>query len=303
MLLGREVEADVKVDVVNHLRRCQCVDGGFGGGPMQLAHTAPTYASVMALVTLGTLDALRTINRPKLYQYLFSLRDGHGGFRVHHDGEADSRGMYTVLAVASLTNILTPELAEGAVEWVTRSQGFDGGVGGEPGNESHGGYAYCALASMVILNRAKEALDLNALAYWLASRQMAVEGGFQGRTNKLVDSCYSFWQGACFALLRLADPEADFAWLDDDALGKYVLGACGHPNGGFRDKPGQGRDFYHTCYALSGLSVAGCGLADGELLRTDPVFNVECNKLEVARAFFDGFKCDHALLSSEVDEL
>ena len=25
-------------------------------------------------------------------------------------------------------------------------------------------------------------------------RQVRLEGGFQGRTNKLVDSCYSFWQ-------------------------------------------------------------------------------------------------------------
>ncbi|XP_013633201.1 protein farnesyltransferase subunit beta-like [Brassica napus] len=28
------------------------------------------------------------------------------------------------------------------------------------------------------------------------------------------------------------------------------------PEGGFRDKPGKPRDFYHTCYCLSGLSVA-----------------------------------------------
>ena len=26
-------------------------------------------------------------------------------------------------------------------------------------------------------------------------------------------------------------------------------------DGGLRDKPGKGRDFYHTCYCLSGLSV------------------------------------------------
>ena len=30
---------------------------------------------------------------------------------------------------------------------------------------------------------------------------MRVEGGFQGRTNKLVDSCYSFWMGGIFPLL------------------------------------------------------------------------------------------------------
>lgn len=33
-------------------------EGGFGGGPYQLAHLAPTYAAVAALVTLGGEDAL-----------------------------------------------------------------------------------------------------------------------------------------------------------------------------------------------------------------------------------------------------
>jgi prenyltransferase beta subunit len=28
------------------------------------------------------------------------------------------------------------------------------------------------------------------------------------------------------------------------------------PRGGLVDKPGKSRDFYHTCYGLSGLSVA-----------------------------------------------
>lgn len=36
---------------------------------------------------------------------------------------------------------------------------------------------------------------------WLVNRQMSKEGGFQGRTNKLVDNCYSFWIGASFRLL------------------------------------------------------------------------------------------------------
>ena len=30
---------------------------------------------------------------------------------------------------------------------------------------------------------------------------MTMEGGFRGRTNKLVDACYSFWQGAACALV------------------------------------------------------------------------------------------------------
>lgn len=36
---------------------------------------------------------------------------------------------------------------------------------------------------------------------WCASRQMRFEGGFQGRTNKLVDGCYSFWQGGVFPII------------------------------------------------------------------------------------------------------
>lgn len=35
-----------------------------------------------------------------------------------------------------------------------------------------------------------------------------MEGGFNGRTNKLVDGCYSFWQGGLFPLLQRVAPEA-----------------------------------------------------------------------------------------------
>ena len=31
---------------------------------------------------------------------------------------------------------------------------------------------------------------------------MKFEGGFQGRTNKLVDCCYSFWQGGMFPIIH-----------------------------------------------------------------------------------------------------
>lgn len=32
---------------------------------------------------------------------------------------------------------------------------------------------------------------------------MRYEGGFQGRTNKLVDGCYSFWQGGALPLIHM----------------------------------------------------------------------------------------------------
>ena len=36
---------------------------------------------------------------------------------------------------------------------------------------------------------------------------MRVEGGFNGRTNKLVDSCYNFWQGGSFPIIQNLVPE------------------------------------------------------------------------------------------------
>ena len=36
---------------------------------------------------------------------------------------------------------------------------------------------------------------------WALNRQMDIEGGFQGRANKLVDGCYSFWLGAIFPMI------------------------------------------------------------------------------------------------------
>lgn len=45
---------------------------------------------------------------------------------------------------------------------------------------------------------------------------MSLEGGFQGRTNKLVDGCYSFWMGGVFPIIgkMLESLDADNSVLD-----------------------------------------------------------------------------------------
>lgn len=46
-------------------------------------------------------------------------------------------------------------------------------------------------------------------------------------------------------------------WLFNQvALQEYVLICAQDRRGGLCDKPGKSRDFYHTCYGLSGLSIA-----------------------------------------------
>jgi protein farnesyltransferase subunit beta len=84
-----------------------------------------------------------------------------------------------------------------------------------PFGEAHGGYTFCGLAALLLLKETYKA-DLNRMAEWLSNRQLVEEGGFNGRINKLVDSCYNFWQGASFELLDIATKgEANVAgeWL------------------------------------------------------------------------------------------
>ena len=173
-------------------------------------------------------------------------------FRMHEDGECDVRGSYTALAVASLANVLDAELAAGAAEWIASCQTHEGGIGATPGEEAHGGYTFCGLAGLVLLG-AVDRLRVPQLAHWLAQRQMGAEGGFQGRTNKLVDGCYSFWQGGSFPLLHAAiqqrhrsggEGRGDSAaaagappFFNARALLDYVMVCCQVPHGGSATSP------------------------------------------------------------------
>ena len=253
---------------------------------------------------------------------------------MHDDGEVDVRGTYTVVAVAALLNMLTAELVAGVAEWVLRCQSYEGGFGGEPGNEAHGGYAFCAVATLHLLGRLQEC-DVTALKHWLANRQLAFEGGFGGRANKLVDGCYTFWQGGAMAVVNLmevgvppfgsgvteqvtevgadgasvgdvtpATATAGGLTFDQNLLQRYVL-LCGqHVDGGLRDKPSKMRDYYHTCYNLSGLSVSqhclspdGVPVVHGDpgnvLEPTHPCFNIRVDRVDAAMERFGDEVCTH----------
>ncbi|KAK3165378.1 hypothetical protein QOZ80_1AG0032420 [Eleusine coracana subsp. coracana] len=131
---------------------------------------------------------------------MLRVKDTSGAFRMHEGGEIDVRASYTAVSVASLVNILDDELAKGVGDYIARCQTYEGGIAGEPYAEAHGGYTFCGLAALILLNET-EKLDLHSLIDWVAFRQ-GVECGFQGQTNKLVDGCYSFWQGAAIALTQ-----------------------------------------------------------------------------------------------------
>uniref|UniRef100_A0A0D6R496 Protein farnesyltransferase subunit beta n=1 Tax=Araucaria cunninghamii TaxID=56994 RepID=A0A0D6R496_ARACU len=194
VLLGEPIDGELRQRTVDFLSRCQDPNGGYGGGPGQMPHLATTYAAVNTLVTVGGEMALASINREKMLNFLFRMKDPSGAFRMHDAGEMDVRGCYTAISVASMLGILDPSLLYNLSNYIVSCQTYEGGIGGEPGAEAHGGYTFCGLAALILINEAHR-LDLSSLLG-------RVEGGFQGRTNKLVDGCYSFWQGGVFALIQ-----------------------------------------------------------------------------------------------------
>nr|CAD1823884.1 unnamed protein product [Ananas comosus var. bracteatus] len=349
-LLGERLDPEFESAVVDFLSRCQDNDGGYGGGPGQMPHLATTYAAVNALVTLGSETALSSINRDSLYKFLLRMKDSSGAFRMHNAGEIDVRACYTAISVASLLNILDNELVKDLGTYIMRCQTYEGGIAGEPYSEAHGGYTFCGLATMILINEA-DRLDLPNLINWVAFRQ-GVECGFQGRTNKLVDGCYSFWQGGVLALIQklssivdeqlessfgnngrspaksacesassdlvgerphignFLDIGFEFSHRDNEigplfhtiGLQHYILLCSQVLEGGFKDKPGKSRDFYHSCYCLSGLSLSqySCtsdsdslpppedvlGPYSNLLKPTHPLYNVVLDQYYKAREYF-----------------
>ncbi|KRZ20430.1 Protein farnesyltransferase subunit beta, partial [Trichinella pseudospiralis] len=301
-LLQEPLSIETSKKIVAFLKTCQSPTGGFGGGPGQMPHLATTYAAVMALCIVGTEEAYQAIDRPALLSFLTLMKQPDGSFSMHEDGEIDIRGAYCAAAVARITNIYNEKLFDKTAEWMIGCQTYEGGFSASPGCEAHGGYTFCGIAGLTLLGREK-LCHAPSVKKWLASRQMQFEGGFNGRTNKLVDGCYSFWQAASFQIVNQFEKATGSSTskftFDRRALQNYILLCCQHPYGGLIDKPGKNRDYYHTCYTLSGLSIAQHFDTEGEpfvvgssknlLEKTHPVYNISFKKQKLATDFFSQF--------------
>ncbi|KAL4891066.1 terpenoid cyclases/protein prenyltransferase alpha-alpha toroid [Aspergillus ambiguus] len=280
-LLGEDV-TKFRQRIISTFGPMQNPTGGFGGGHGQMSHCASSYAAVLSLAMVGGGEVFQLIDRRAMWEWLGRLKQPDGGFRVCEGAEEDVRGAYCAMVIISLLDLPLTLPAEcearkagletftsGLSDYLARCQTFEGGISGSPGSEAHGAYAFCALACLSILDKPEisitRCMDIPLLLSWLSSRQYAPEGGFSGRTNKLVDGCYSHWVGSCWPLLQSAldgtqseTGPASTAVGDlysREGLTRYILGCCQGKDGGLRDKPGKHVDSYHSCYTLTGLSM------------------------------------------------
>lgn len=84
------------------------------------------------------------------------------------------------------------------------------------------------------------------LTRWLLYRQ---EDGFNGRPNKPVDTCYTFWIGASLKMLGA------YHLVDSEKLKSFVLATQDNIRGGLAKWVTHFPDPLHTYLGLAGLSL------------------------------------------------
>ena len=291
-----------KMQLVQILKELQHEDGGFCGSPKGQAHLISTYAAVMAIVNLSIPEAYEIINIPKMKNFLLKMKNNN--FDINKKPSfVDKNGIYITASVLNLINydnLDEDDLTKGVVNNIKNCQTFEGGLGPEPFCEAHGGYSYCGIATLVLLNKLNE-IDMNSFLRWLVNRQMTKEGGFNGRTNKLVDSCYSFWQGSIFNMIYMGDNKFTYDMellYDQLSLQAYIIFACQNTKfGGLADKPQKFPDLFHTNYASAGLSLSqeclieNCKVAlnsdlENVFEKINPIYCVPQDRLDKALKFF-----------------
>lgn len=296
-----EINQSILDLIVNKITKCinygDSLSGvpfdGIGGGNNQLGHLASTYAAILTLILTDQYELLDNL-RELIRDWLLTLKKrsscGSGAsFIMHENGEMDARSTYCALIIINLLNLTnyeenssSPEeldpLIDGVENWLNSCQTYEGGFSNIPNTEAHGGYTYCALASYFLLyenrkqfssgstsssSRSRSNIDWEKLLEWSVHRQHELEGGVDGRTNKLVDACYGFWIGGLSPLLQLIimnfsqgqGQQQEVKVFDEEKLRQYLLIIAQDESGGFKDKPGKQVDYYHTNYSLSGLSI------------------------------------------------
>lgn len=274
-LLGEDV-MQYRQRLIDTVKPLQNTTGGFGGGHGQFSHCAASYACVLAL---AMVDALEEINRNAIWHWLGKLKQPDGGFRMAENAEMDIRGAYCAFIIITILNLpmeLPPSsparhaglktFDEGLGEHIRSLQTYEGGIGATPGAEAHGAYAFLAMCCLSMIDAPHKIIpqyiDTSTLLRWMVHQQTQPEGGYAGRTNKLVDACYSQWIGGTWALLQASfgpgEQEASENVWNKQALVHYLLTCSQQPGrkGGMRDKPSAKPDGYHTTYSLAGLSAA-----------------------------------------------
>ncbi|KAG5624384.1 hypothetical protein H5410_009602 [Solanum commersonii] len=262
--------------VGNYILSCQTYEGGIAGEPGSEAHGGYTFCGLAAMILINEVNRL---DLPGLIDWVVFRQGIEGGFQGRTNKLVDGCYSFWQGAVVFLIQRLNLVVHE--------QLGLSNDLSTESADDS----------SESELSDEEEHLE-GTSSHVQETFPLGQEGAGQDNASdspKIADTGYEF----------INRPIAMRPLFDSMYLQQYVLLCSQIEVGGFRDKPGKGRDYYHTCYCLSGLSIAQYSWTDEAdspplprdvfgpyskclLEQVHPLFNVELDRYYEARKYFSG---------------
>ncbi|KAH8602740.1 terpenoid cyclases/protein prenyltransferase alpha-alpha toroid [Bisporella sp. PMI_857] len=316
--------------------KCQHPSGGFCGSPnhrypdeyygdeSKEMDPANLPATSFALMTLSFVGRLDRVERVKCLRWLKRLQreDGSFGELVTREGVilggGDMRYCYCAMAVRFIlrgegeVSDMEDIDVEKLVNHLRSGQTYDGGISESSQHEAHAGYAYCAIASLSLLNRIPSSsptsnisiflpglTNVPATVRWLVSRQLNyVPKDEDENSEDEEDTSYdqsdmsgSVLEGGAFVGFNgRCNKRADTCYafwviaslamlghvdvVDFEPSRQFLYAQTQHQIGGFGKCPGDPPDIYHSYLGLAALAIMG----DPDLKKLDPVLCVSCEQ-------------------------
>lgn len=170
----------------------------------------------------------------------------------------DMRSVYCLISVLHITNRLDEitHVKQDIISYINSAQSILGGFGAGPKAEAHGGYTFCAVASLTMLH--SEVRRRPQISQWLTTRLSQLNG----RPGKPADSCYIWWVGASLFNLNeksILERERDrlISFLNNDCFVPGTGGFSKFPSVPFSDQVHgkQDADLFHTFLALASIAL------------------------------------------------
>ncbi|KAL4227825.1 Geranylgeranyl transferase type-1 subunit beta [Mactra antiquata] len=221
-----------------------------GSEQFDSGHIAMTYTALATLIILG--DDLSRVNKESILLALRNLQLKDGSYRpVSEPSENDMRFVYCASCICYILDDWSGMNRDLAAKYIKQSLSFEGAIGQGPYLEAHGGSTFCAIASLVLMNKLDDTFndkDLKQIKRWCIFRQ---QSGFNGRPNKPVDTCYSFWVGATLQLLDC------YNFVNSECNRAFLMDTQQPITGGFSKWPSHNPDALHAYFGVCGLSLMG----------------------------------------------
>ncbi|KAG0196682.1 Geranylgeranyl transferase type-1 subunit beta [Mortierella sp. GBA30] len=244
-----------------------------------------TYTALLSLLLLG--DDLSRVAKEPILCSLRKLQQPNGCFiPCITDFEPDIRFTYCAAAISYILNDWSGVNQESMLQFIRDCQTFEHGLSQSPHQEAHGGTSYCGIAALGLMGQ--EALqdqktmvrrtdedeeafdkrksragfvDKEGTLRWCLQRQTT---GFQGRANKLTDTCYSFWVGGALATMESMD------LVNFECNRGYLMETQHKTFGGFAKWVDTLPDVLHSYMGVAALSLMG----EPGTRPLDPLLNV-----------------------------